>query len=171
MFQTHKLAKHTPDHLRPYRCSFCPKGFAFKKHLEVHENVHTGNKPYECKYCGMKFASDGNMNGHIRQTHKGIKRNTSKYVGIFTLAFWYHVYLAKKISIVLHMYMVIKNSWPHHLHHSYLHVESENAIFLYSKSSHCAQKCYQERQHNHHGNWHNWGNFDSTMILKTIQKL
>ena len=92
MFQTHKLAKHTPDHLRPYRCSFCPKGFAFKKHLEVHENVHTGNKPYECKYCGMKFASDGNMNGHIRQTHKGIKRNTSKYVGAKsweTKNYWY----------------------------------------------------------------------------------
>jgi len=78
--QVHKLSKHTPDHLKPYRCSFCPKGFAFKRHLEVHENVHTGNKPYECKYCGMKFASDGNMNGHIRQTRKGIKRNTSKYV-------------------------------------------------------------------------------------------
>ena len=76
--QVHKLAKHTPDHLRPYQCSFCPKGFAFKKHLQVHENVHTGNKPYECKFCGMKFASDGNMNGHIRATHKGIKRNTAR---------------------------------------------------------------------------------------------
>ena len=74
----HTLAKHTPEHLRPFQCHMCTRGFALKKHLEDHINVHTGNKPYECKYCGMKFASDGNMNGHIRQTHKGIKRNTSK---------------------------------------------------------------------------------------------
>ena len=76
--QYHKIAKHTPEHLRPYQCHICPKGFALKKHMEMHINVHMGIKPYECKYCGMKFASDGNMNGHIRQTHKGIKRNSSK---------------------------------------------------------------------------------------------
>ena len=73
------MAKHTPEHLRPYQCHICPKGFPMKKHLEMHLNVHLGIKPYQCKFCGMKFASEGNMHGHIRQTHKGIKRDTSQY--------------------------------------------------------------------------------------------
>jgi len=37
----HVYAKHTPEHLRPYQCQQCPRGFAQKAHLHIHsEKTH-----------------------------------------------------------------------------------------------------------------------------------
>ena len=34
--QKHIYAKHTPEHLRPYQCSHCERGFAQKSNLQKH---------------------------------------------------------------------------------------------------------------------------------------
>jgi len=73
---THKLKKHTPNHLRPYQCKLCGKGFVMKHYYEQHLNVHTGAKPFLCPHCGQGFASGGTLRGHIRGVHLGIKRKT-----------------------------------------------------------------------------------------------
>jgi len=73
--RTHILLKHTPDHLRPYQCKTCGKGFADKKNYEMHQNVHTGAKPFICPHCGQGFANDGTRGGHIRSVHKSLKRS------------------------------------------------------------------------------------------------
>ena len=72
--KSHIDAVHTEDHLKPFPCSICPKGFAEEKRLKNHMNIHTGNKPYLCKYCNRGFADDGNMKKHEKTAHKGFKR-------------------------------------------------------------------------------------------------
>ena len=77
--KTHILAVHTEDHLKPYVCQICKKGFAKKQPYEYHMNGHTGNKPCKCKYCGKGFADAGNQRMHERTTHEGFKRGSSSH--------------------------------------------------------------------------------------------
>ena len=76
-YVNHMTTAHTPNHLKPYVCPICnpAKGFASKGKFEQHMNVHTGNKPFKCSFCPAQFASSGTLGGHIRGTHKNIKRS------------------------------------------------------------------------------------------------
>ena len=74
MLKNHMNSIHTEDHLKPFICHICHKGFASKQHLNTHMNIHTGVKPHVCKYCGKGFADSGNMRMHERTTHEGYKR-------------------------------------------------------------------------------------------------
>lgn len=70
----HMSMSHTDDHLMPFNCQICQKGFPEKRKLKDHMNTHSGNKPYVCKYCGKGFSDRGNMRMHERTTHEGYKR-------------------------------------------------------------------------------------------------
>ena len=74
----HILANHTEDHLKPFICKVCNKGFSNKLHLKYHMNLHTGEKPYKCKYCGRAFADTGNCRMHERTVHEGYKRSDKR---------------------------------------------------------------------------------------------
>jgi len=69
----HKLQMHTPEHLRPYQCKTCGKGFMARKNYEEHQNVHTGAKPFLCPHCGQGFASSGTLRGHVLGVHEKVK--------------------------------------------------------------------------------------------------
>lgn len=43
----------------------CRRRFRQKQALEVHKNVHTGNRPYPCRYCEKKFKQPA-----VRSTHE-----------------------------------------------------------------------------------------------------
>ena len=66
---------HLEDHLRPFICQICKKGFAERGKLTTHMNLHTGLKPHVCKYCGKAFADSGNKRMHERTVHEGFKRS------------------------------------------------------------------------------------------------
>ena len=71
----HILTIHTPDHLKPWRCSRCTKGFTEKGRLADHMNVHLGIKPHNCEQCGQSFSNDSNKRAHIKSVHMGLKRS------------------------------------------------------------------------------------------------
>ena len=76
-YAKHKLRFHTSRDKWPYKCTLCTpsKGFVTQLSLEEHMNTHTGEKPFKCKLCeNVAYASRGNLQGHIRSFHKGIKR-------------------------------------------------------------------------------------------------
>ena len=70
----HVISKHTADHLKPHICQVCKKGFLDQKNLDIHMNIHTGDKPFLCKYCGKGFTDPRNMSMHERMVHQGYKR-------------------------------------------------------------------------------------------------
>ena len=70
----HMKVNHTEDHLKPFICDICHKGFATGPKFKTHMNIHTGEKPYVCKYCGKGFGDKGNCRMHERTAHEGYKR-------------------------------------------------------------------------------------------------
>ena len=70
----HITSVHTEEHLKPFQCLACQKGFVTKLRLNDHMNIHTGNKPYICKFWQRGFADKGNQRMHEKTTHKGHKR-------------------------------------------------------------------------------------------------
>ena len=70
----HMLQYHTPDHLMPFVCHICKKGFIWKVRLDNHINGHLGRRPYKCKYCNATFADSANKRMHERCNHEGYKR-------------------------------------------------------------------------------------------------
>ena len=70
----HITSVHTEEHLKPFQCLACQKGFVTKLRLNDHMNIHTGNKPYICKFCQRGFADKGNQRMHEKTTHEGHKR-------------------------------------------------------------------------------------------------
>lgn len=69
--------RHTTIHVRPqesspYRCGICCKGFFHPEKLQVHLQIHSGQRPFVCTVCGRKVKKIGDMYRHLR-THTGEK--------------------------------------------------------------------------------------------------
>ena len=56
MLKNHMNSIHTEDHLKPFICHICHKGFASKQHLNTHINIHTGMKPHVCKILNLALS-------------------------------------------------------------------------------------------------------------------
>ena len=74
--KNHNITNHTPEHLKSFVCTECPKpkGFRFKPQYEAHMNIHRGVRPFACKYCGTTFSDFSNKRMHERCSHQGHKR-------------------------------------------------------------------------------------------------
>ena len=70
----HQRIVHTPNDLKPYKCSTCQKGFLRPYLLKKHMVLHTGEKPYKCKLCSNAYADSSNLAAHVKSSHMGIKR-------------------------------------------------------------------------------------------------
>lgn len=68
--------------LKQFKCSFCGKGFCFKRKLDQHElshrNQQLGIRPFVCELCGKGFGVPQNLKNHLNYTHKLAKRFQSK---------------------------------------------------------------------------------------------
>ena len=71
----HMISVHTEDHLKPFVCKLCGKGFEYNKKLKTHMNIHTGAKPHKCKYCNRGFSDPANAYAHEKTVHEGQKRS------------------------------------------------------------------------------------------------
>lgn len=49
---------------RPYTCSHCGKGFEKPNNLRVHLLIHTGERRYRCSLCGKSFISSSHLKRH-----------------------------------------------------------------------------------------------------------
>ena len=70
----HIMFLHTPDHLKPFVCQICKKGFVHKLAFSDHMNIHLGLRPYNCEFCNATFNNHSNKRMHERTTHHGYKR-------------------------------------------------------------------------------------------------
>ncbi|XP_030011686.1 zinc finger protein 75A-like isoform X1 [Sphaeramia orbicularis] len=52
---------------KPYKCTYCGKGFKQEHHVGVHVRIHTGEKPFTCDFCGKTFAQNSNRIRHMTQ--------------------------------------------------------------------------------------------------------
>uniref|UniRef100_A0A672Z8F6 C2H2-type domain-containing protein n=1 Tax=Sphaeramia orbicularis TaxID=375764 RepID=A0A672Z8F6_9TELE len=57
---------------KPFSCSVCKKGFAYKSKLKEHMIVHTGEKPFSCSVCNKGYARKSLLQEHML-VHTGKK--------------------------------------------------------------------------------------------------
>lgn len=50
---------------KPYKCTFCDRGFTDSSDLTLHIRRHTGEKPYTCT-CGARFIQNSLLKQHRR---------------------------------------------------------------------------------------------------------
>lgn len=67
--KTHEKQVH--EKIRPYKCDECDASFSQPKHLENHQNTHSGLKPFICDHDGCDFAaaSPDTLRGHKKRHH------------------------------------------------------------------------------------------------------
>jgi DNA-directed RNA polymerase subunit RPC12/RpoP len=63
-----------PSSCKPFRCSYCGKGFAQNSNMKTHERIHTGERPYECQICGRRFSDRSAYNRH-RVVHMNLPKD------------------------------------------------------------------------------------------------
>ncbi|XP_058830397.1 gastrula zinc finger protein XlCGF8.2DB-like isoform X2 [Topomyia yanbarensis] len=70
----------TASSIRPYECQFCGKQFVYKKNLNEHARIHSGERPFSCDICGMTFARYDSRMNHLSK-HSGDYRYTCDVCG------------------------------------------------------------------------------------------
>ena len=60
--KVHINAVHTEEHLKPFLCQVCQKGFATEGRLNDHMNIHTGNRPHVSTYISWKSGKKFKIN-------------------------------------------------------------------------------------------------------------
>ncbi|XP_011640258.1 ras-responsive element-binding protein 1 [Pogonomyrmex barbatus] len=83
---SHELTNHLRGHNSPrstdcsgeedYSCGVCNKVLSSASSLDRHVLVHSGERPFKCKYCDMSFTTNGNMNRHVKCTHRMVSPNS-----------------------------------------------------------------------------------------------
>ena len=78
-FDRHMKTNHTSNEEKDYKCDFCPKAFAFKRTLNNHRMIHTGEKPFKCNYCDAKFTDLSTRRQHEQSSiHLGVNKRRHK---------------------------------------------------------------------------------------------
>ncbi|XP_011190621.2 uncharacterized protein LOC105217363 isoform X2 [Zeugodacus cucurbitae] len=68
----HEVRAHTKKY--EWFCSFCAKGFATRRDMEMHKLVHTGEHRSVCEHCGKGFRLKHQMTEHVKIMHERLKR-------------------------------------------------------------------------------------------------
>nr|XP_036233327.1 uncharacterized protein LOC106618895 isoform X1 [Bactrocera oleae] len=68
----HEVRAHTKQF--EWFCSFCSKGFATRRDMEIHTLVHTGEHRCVCEHCGKGFRLKHQMTEHVKIMHERLKR-------------------------------------------------------------------------------------------------
>lgn len=88
LLKTHVLRFHTANEEMPFMCDSCGKGFFTKQKLEIHRNVHTGDKPFQCQYCAYASGDPTNLRKHEKGVHsKGLTALQQKTLATWPAAF------------------------------------------------------------------------------------
>ena len=53
-------------------CALCGKGYTTLASLQIHMNIHTGQRPFVCDICGSTFSQSGHLQRHLK-SHSGVK--------------------------------------------------------------------------------------------------
>lgn len=78
-----KIHERKHNGIKPFKCEFCEKSFAYRESLLTHVSIHTGLKRFMCQACGSRFSCISNLQAH-RKSHKstcGMTPNVTKPVG------------------------------------------------------------------------------------------
>ncbi|KAG4073620.1 hypothetical protein HA402_000844 [Bradysia odoriphaga] len=78
-----KIHERKHNGIKPFKCEFCEKTFAYRESLLTHVSIHTGLKRFMCQACGSRFSCISNLQAH-RKSHKttcGMTPNVTKPVG------------------------------------------------------------------------------------------